>query len=318
MPDLACDLVLGGGGVRGVAHVGALSVLQERGWTFHRVAGASAGAMAGSLAAAGASAEVMRGYLAELDWRGFALSDVVGRLAARPLVGSVMERFGSPSTTDPLVWLEGLLEEHGVDTWADLALDDDRLPPNERYRLVVRCLDVVHRRVVRLPWDYHRYGLDPDEQSVAGAVRASMSVPLVFDPVPIGDRDDGGGLLVDGGIGSGFPVSLFDRRDGRPPEHPTFALRLLPRTRTTSWPSGDLDLLRACIDTMLDAGDAMEPVGVCDEARTVRLDASTVTALDVRLSADDEQALHDSGVDAMTAYLDDFDFDEYRRDCRGA
>ena len=39
--------------------------------------------MAGSLAAAGASAEVMRGYLAELDWRGFALSDVVGRLAAR-------------------------------------------------------------------------------------------------------------------------------------------------------------------------------------------------------------------------------------------
>ena len=40
-----CDLVLEGGGVKGIALVGAVDVLEERGYEVHRVAGTSAGAM---------------------------------------------------------------------------------------------------------------------------------------------------------------------------------------------------------------------------------------------------------------------------------
>ena len=47
-----CDLVLEGGGVRGIALVGAISVLQERGYRFHRIAGTSAGAIVAALTAA--------------------------------------------------------------------------------------------------------------------------------------------------------------------------------------------------------------------------------------------------------------------------
>ena len=182
------DLVLGGGGVRGAAHVGAIEELAARGLSVHRVAGASAGAMAGALLVAGASSEDLRRHLEEVDFRGLAVSDLVGRLAGRPVVGRVVERLGAPRTTDPLEWYRGLLADVGVRTWADLAWtgpDAEELPPERRYRLVVRALDVVRRRVVRLPWDYHLYGLEIDEQSVAEAVRASMSVPLVFDPVKL-------------------------------------------------------------------------------------------------------------------------------------
>src|SRR5215469_9014665 len=59
------DLVLEGGGVKGIALVGAISVLEERGYEFRRVAGTSAGAIVGSLVAAKADAaklqEIMRG-----------------------------------------------------------------------------------------------------------------------------------------------------------------------------------------------------------------------------------------------------------------
>jgi predicted acylesterase/phospholipase RssA len=58
------DLVLEGGGVKGIALVGAISVLEERGYEFRRVAGTSAGAIVWSLVAADARAaeleEIMR------------------------------------------------------------------------------------------------------------------------------------------------------------------------------------------------------------------------------------------------------------------
>ena len=47
------DLVLAGGGVKGIGHVGALEVLEEHGYDkFQRVAGTSVGAIVGSLVAA--------------------------------------------------------------------------------------------------------------------------------------------------------------------------------------------------------------------------------------------------------------------------
>ena len=47
------DLVLEGGGVKGVGLVGAISVLEEHGYEFQRIAGTSAGAIVGAMVAAG-------------------------------------------------------------------------------------------------------------------------------------------------------------------------------------------------------------------------------------------------------------------------
>ena len=50
------DLVLEGGGVKGIALVGAVTALDEAGYSFPRVAGSSAGAVVAALVAALASA----------------------------------------------------------------------------------------------------------------------------------------------------------------------------------------------------------------------------------------------------------------------
>lgn len=53
-------LVLGGGGARGFAHIGAIEVLQERGYHITSVAGTSMGALVGGLYAAGKLEELKR------------------------------------------------------------------------------------------------------------------------------------------------------------------------------------------------------------------------------------------------------------------
>ena len=79
-------------------------------------------------------------------------------------------------------------------TWRSTDRD---LPPEQRYRLVVTVADVTLGQLIRLPWDYERvYGLDPDEQSVADAVRASTAIPFFFQP---GDADQRRGPDVDPG-----------------------------------------------------------------------------------------------------------------------
>ncbi len=50
---LKCGAVFQGGGVRGIAFVGAVSALQKWGYEFENLAGTSAGAIVAALLAAG-------------------------------------------------------------------------------------------------------------------------------------------------------------------------------------------------------------------------------------------------------------------------
>jgi NTE family protein len=56
------DAVFEGGGVKGVALIGALKRLEEEGIEFGRVAGTSAGAIAASLVASGYKAEEIKDF----------------------------------------------------------------------------------------------------------------------------------------------------------------------------------------------------------------------------------------------------------------
>ena len=124
-------------------------------------------------------------------------------------------------------WLGGILEEIGVTTFEQLRMDDpgSSLPEASRYSLIVHTADITRRKVVRLPWDYGNYGLDPGRQRIVDAVRASMSIPFFFEPVrlhaPAATYDGvtyskGSVIWVDGGLLSNFPVEVFDRSDGQP------------------------------------------------------------------------------------------------------
>ncbi|MGE5124557.1 MAG: patatin-like phospholipase family protein [Acidobacteriaceae bacterium] len=63
-------LALGGGGVKGFAHIGVIRVLEGEGYRIRAIAGSSAGGMVGALYAAGYSPDAMEKYVREIDLGG--------------------------------------------------------------------------------------------------------------------------------------------------------------------------------------------------------------------------------------------------------
>jgi NTE family protein len=207
------DLVLEGCGVKGIALVGAISVLEERGYEFRRVAGTSAGAIVGSLVAAEARAAQLEEIMRAVEYRRFQdgprwRSLLLGKAAALMFDQGIYE---GQYLKD---WLGERLGELGVRTFADLRYDDPQRPldPEHAYRLVVMTCDLCQGRLRRLPWEYGNYGLPQADQPVVDAVRASMSIPFFCKPTRLTDADGRDCWLIDGAMLSRLPIDAFDAR----------------------------------------------------------------------------------------------------------
>ena len=157
-------LALGSGGARGCAHIGVISVLDALQLPVYGVAGCSIGALIGALYALG------RGP-AELA--SLALGSRIGR-AVRP-------RCSRASLLDPAPLIDLVHDLVGEATFREtrmpLAITALDLDANERF--------VLH------------------EGSIAPAVIASMMVPVLLPPYPIGGR-----LLNDPGIFDSVPLDV--------------------------------------------------------------------------------------------------------------
>ena len=67
-PRLKVGVVLGGGGAKGAAHIGALKYLEEMGIPVDYVAGTSMGSIIGGFYAMGYSPEELTELIASMDW----------------------------------------------------------------------------------------------------------------------------------------------------------------------------------------------------------------------------------------------------------
>lgn len=203
----AVGLVLGSGGLRGVAHVGVLSVLEEHGLRPEALAGSSAGSVVAALYAAGYTARRMRDVMAQLTPDLFtditlprlqllvagatALRDYLGSNRSRPMraPGGLVkgERFSE--------WLRNLL--HGT-TFEDLSL------PTYVVATDLATGEAVvfgpENAVPSLPEGYAYVTGVP----VVEAIRASCSIPFIFEPVRITNR-----ILIDGAFSDPVPARVL-------------------------------------------------------------------------------------------------------------
>jgi NTE family protein len=315
MPD--ADLVLEGGGVKGLGTAGAVMGLLDAGYRFQRVAGTSVGALAAAFAAAGADSTGFRDAMDRLELR--KIPD--RRVPLLPVVSegfSLLLRRGAYAGDWIRDWLERELASFGVRTFADLRRDDPGDDPalltaDHRYRLVVMATDVTHGRLLRLPWDYPRFGLDPDEQLVADAVRMSLSIPFYFQPRVLRHTVTGEeATIVDGGLLSNFSIEIFDRTDGEQSRWPTFGVRLFP-----DLPEGIGDVVPLSGLPMLQTARLLEQVvatalvgrdqthldrpGVRERTMTVDTRGTAITEFDI--GDTERQVLVDRGRQAAREFL---------------
>jgi NTE family protein len=302
------DLVLEGGGVKGIGLVGAISVLEEHGMTFARVAGASAGAIVGSLVAAGMCASDLQALMTSLDYTRFRDDTKLDHL---PVVGKGLSLWldhGIYAGDHFHGWIRDQLSGLGVDTFHDLYQADpgSSLPANEQYKLVVMTSDVSRGRLLRLPWDYISDDIEADKQSVADAVRASMSIPFFFRPVTLDIPKAAPSTLVDGGMLSNFPVDSFDRSDGKPPRWPTIGIKLSAQqvpNQVVHEVKGDLSLALGMLGTMQSWHDQMHLNDPTVQKRTIFVDTFGVNATDFSIDKPTQQKLYDNGRKAAEAFL---------------
>lgn len=162
-------LALGSGSARGIAHIGVLKVLEGAGIRPDVIAGTSIGAVIGSFFAAGHSAAEIEGIACSFDIKALiALADVALSRSAI-IAGEKVEAF---------------LAEHLPRDFADLAIPFGCVSADLR-----TGEQVVHT-----------------EGDLVAAVRASLSIPIVFMPVESGSK-----LLVDGGLVQPVPVDVARR-----------------------------------------------------------------------------------------------------------
>lgn len=192
----AIVLALSGGGMKGLAHIGVLDVLRKSGIPVAGIVGTSMGSIIGGLSACGYAPEEIEEIVRGLD-----LSALFGDNAQPSLLPRGEE--GVPGG-QPLIRLE-----FGSDRRLAGPLGGLRgiRVFNTLSRLTAR---VQNSNFLELPIPFAAVATDLEtgamvvlkQGSLAGAMRASMAIPGVFDPWPYEGR-----LLVDGGLVANVPVS---------------------------------------------------------------------------------------------------------------
>ena len=207
-------------------------------------------------------------------------------------------------------FVEDHLADHGVRTFGDLREDDpgSALEPHERFRLVVHASDVSRSRLLRLPWDYGAdFGLDPDQQPVADAVRASASIPLFFRPVRQRLTTGEPSWLVDGGMLSNFPLEVFDRTDGQPERWETIGIKLSAERHPGAvlhQATGLVSLTEAMVGTLTHWYDQAHLDDPAVVARTIFVDTTGYKATDFSITREAQDHLFENGRAAAQKWLE--------------
>lgn len=199
LSPFACDagvvLVLSGGGTKGFSHLGVIETLEENGVQIVGIVGTSMGALMGALRASGYSTQDMHRIIRELD-----LPSLLSENTGPMFVFTGNDRRAKTSTISALTY-----KKQGKDRGPKGILTGDKL--YEYFSQLMRHVTVTD--FSRLPIPYAAVATDIStgekvvikEGNLAAAMRASMSIPALFEPWVIDDH-----LLVDGGVVSNLPV----------------------------------------------------------------------------------------------------------------
>jgi predicted acylesterase/phospholipase RssA len=236
MAQTQAHIVLGSGGVRTLAYVGALEALEDAGIKFASISACSAGSLVGAVVATGRKMRDVRARIEAIDLR---------RLVSR-------DRLPWPLCYAALLWwpfakydsavvVEIMEELIGVGhTFGDLQIP-----------FATPAIDLLSKRLLVYATDTHQ------TMKVADAVRIAVGIPPMFPP-----HDAGGRIVFDAGIATQCPVWMVGRFDD---EYPILALKPV-ETATTTPPRW----IKLFLTTIIEAGAACRDQHLIDQIARVR------------------------------------------------
>ncbi len=364
------DLVQEGGGVLGIALVGYTFVLEKLGIRFFSLAGTSAGAINTVLMAALDNIEQEKSVKILEELSNQNLFDFVDgnqsvkrvinilvkkgnglifavMLASVRIYSNLKEKLGlNPGKTFEN-WLSTVLAKYNINNIEDLIVLRNKFPNGFKSRnlnedlsdlspkLAIIASDISTSTKAEFPRMNGLYWKDPNEVPIAMMVRASMSIPIFFEPVVVKDIPKNGSLndkdwfdfarysgpipkevrFVDGGILSNFPINVFHRSDGGIPRMPTFGARLSVYRENFRTTNRFLPLCTAMFNTMRQIHDYDFLLKNPDYSELIcRIDADDkYDWLDFKMSQEDQIGLFNLGASKALEFVKKFNWSEYKK-----
>ena len=329
------NLIFEGGGVKGIAYVGAMEVLKEKGILekIERAGGASAGAINALLFGLNYSPAETKDLLMELDFTNF-LDDTWGVVRDTE---RLLKEFGWYKGDYFRKWIAQRIKEkagNGEATFKEVY--------DLRSKKGFRDIHMVGTNLSTHFGEVFSNEHTP-RMPLADAVRISMSIPLFF----AAKRSLRGDVYVDGGLLSNYPIKLFDREKylkeetlslhGRVPDYYKKHNASLKRQRITASPYiynmetlgfrldstreiavfrdqaeppreeiGDFfSYLWGLVQTIFE-GQANEHLHSDDWQRTIYIDTLGVKTTDFKLSKKKKEDLIESGRKLTRSYFEDW------------
>lgn len=193
-------LALGGGGARGLSHIGVLKVLERERFPIHQITGCSIGALIGGLYATYQNAFAVEDFIfklierpvfKELDMEVFDSSEHSGAMYPfNQYLNNLKMYFSMLKTLKSRAIYDEKLVEQIFETFPDTAIEKLPIP------FVTIATDLISGREIVIC-----------EGSLKKAMMASSAIPGVFPPVKIDDL-----LLIDGASSDSVPVQIVKGR----------------------------------------------------------------------------------------------------------
>lgn len=275
--------VFEGGGVKGIAYIGALKALSDRGFIPFRVAGTSVGAIISSLIACGYTPDELKEIMFGLD-----LEELKGKTGYNrikgigPLINMLVSK-GMYSITPLEKKLEELYMAKGKHKFLDLKRGDD-------YLLKVIVTDLTSRKMIIIPSDLKRYSIDPDAFPIAKGVTMSSCMPFFYQPMKLLNN-----LVIDGGLISNFPIWVFKDQE----KIPTIGFNLYSRKDKVTQHIPFLDYIASVVSS----GQIKEYKSVNSKIKIININTFNIKTMDFKISAKDKHRLYVSGYASAMKFL---------------
>ena len=298
---MKANLVCKGGGVKGIALVGAISYLENNGYEWDKLAGSSVGAIVSSLLAVGYTSNEIKDLLYNIDYTCFRDKN---KLHSIPIIGeflSISIHKGLHSGNYIENFLEEKFKAKGKTKFKDISI-------NGESKLKIIAVDVTRKKLLVLPDDLIEYNIDPMEFDISKAVRMSLSIPLYYYPVKL-KYNKKSYFIVDGGLLSNFPLWVID--DTCTTKYPTFGLNLIddPKEDTHKFTNTISYLLDIAQTSLLTNEDVYFKEK--DFVRIINIPTFDINATNFDITNKEMEHLYISGYKSAQLFLNNWNFERY-------
>ena len=298
---MKADLVCKGGGIKGIALIGAISYLETCGYKWEKIAGTSAGAIVAALLAVGYTTKEIKDMLSNIEYTRFKDKNKIGLI---PFIGdfiSVLTNKGIYAGDYIKDYMYEKLRAKGKTKFKDVSFKGIS-------NLKIIASDTTKKEMIILPDDLVKYGIDPMEFEISEAVRMSVSIPVFFNPVKL-EYNNKTSYIVDGGLISNFPIWIFDVDSA--PQWPTFGLNLLDNKREDTLKfKGTISYMLDVIETSLYTNENVF-FKEKDYVRIINIPTLDIGATEFHISQKQMNELYKLGYNSAKKFLGDWNFEEY-------